>query len=111
MSYLRYLCYFAVRGVQHILCCVLVLISSDLCIPAMLPFSPQGLGAVSLDCPFWIAHSVFISYRPLLQTDVFDDFFYERAYEFNKCCNTKQCRKIVYTRSQTKLFSRLFYFF
>jgi hypothetical protein len=33
--------------------------------------------------------------------------FYERAYELDKCCN----RKVMYTRSQTKLFSRLFFIF
>ena len=38
MSYSRYLCLFAYSGVQHVLCCVL---------------------AVSLDCPFLIAPSVF----------------------------------------------------
>ena len=46
MSYLRYLCLFTYSGVQHILCCVLHRIVSP-----MLP--------VSLDCPVFIALSVF----------------------------------------------------
>ena len=46
VSYLRYLCLFLHSGVQHILCCIFVLLSSS-----MLP--------VSLDCPFLIAPSVF----------------------------------------------------
>jgi len=48
MSYLRYLCLFAYSDVQHILCCVFVLLS------LMLP--------VSLDCPFLIAPSVFLTF-------------------------------------------------
>ena len=46
MSYLRCLCLFAHSGVQHILCCVFLCI-----VYHMLP--------VSLDCPFFIAPSVF----------------------------------------------------
>ena len=42
MSYLRYLCLFAGSGVQHILCCIFVV-----------------LFPISLDCPFLIALSVF----------------------------------------------------
>jgi hypothetical protein len=45
MSYLRYFCLFAHSGVQHILCCVLVL------------FFFVSLLLVSLDCPFVIAPS------------------------------------------------------
>jgi hypothetical protein len=48
MSYLRYLCLFTYSGVQHILCCVFVLLVFVL---SLLP--------VSLDCPFLIAPSVF----------------------------------------------------
>ena len=48
MSYLRYLCLFAYNGVQHILCCVFVLLS------LMLP--------VSLACSFLIALSVFLTF-------------------------------------------------
>ena len=48
MSYLRYLCLFAYNGVQHILCCVFVLLS------LMLP--------VSLACSFLIAPSVFLTF-------------------------------------------------
>jgi len=46
MSYLRYLCLFAFGGVQHILCCVFLRL-----VHPMLP--------VSLDCPFFVAPSVF----------------------------------------------------
>jgi len=46
MSYLRYLCLLAFIGVQHILCCVVL----RLVYPMLL---------VSLDCPFFIAPSVF----------------------------------------------------
>ena len=46
MSYLRYLCFFAHSGVQHILCCVYVLFFFV-------------LFPVSLDCPFLISPSVF----------------------------------------------------
>jgi hypothetical protein len=46
MSYLRYLCLLAYSDVQHILCCVFLRI-----VYPMLP--------VSLDCPFFIAPSVF----------------------------------------------------
>jgi hypothetical protein len=48
MSYLRYLCLFVHSVVQHILCCVFALFFF-----VMLP--------VSLDCPFWIAPSVFFN--------------------------------------------------
>ena len=46
MSYLRYLCLFAYIGVQHILCC-----DFRRLVYHMLP--------LSLDCPFFIAPSVF----------------------------------------------------
>jgi len=46
MSYIRYLCLFAHSGVEHILCCVFVLLSLSI-----LP--------VSLDCPFLIGLLVF----------------------------------------------------
>ena len=46
MSYLRYLCLLTYSGVQHILCCVFLRI-----VYPMLP--------ISLDCPFFIAPSVF----------------------------------------------------
>ena len=46
MSYLRYLCLFAHRGVQHILCCGFLRL-----VYHMLP--------VSLDCPYLFAPSVF----------------------------------------------------
>ena len=46
MSYLCYLCLFVYSFVQHILCCVFL--------PPVYPMLP-----VSLDCPFFIAHSVF----------------------------------------------------
>jgi hypothetical protein len=52
MSYLRYLCLFACRGVQHILCCVFVLLFFVL--------------LVSLDCPFLIAPSEFSNVYLLL---------------------------------------------
>jgi hypothetical protein len=52
MSYLRYLCLFAYSGVQHILCCAFALFVFVLCL--VYPMLP-----VSLDCPFWIAPSVF----------------------------------------------------
>jgi hypothetical protein len=48
ISYLRYLCFFAHSGVQHILCSVFVLFFFVLL-------------SVSLDCPFLIAPSVFAS--------------------------------------------------
>ena len=48
MSYLRYLCLFVYSGVQHILCCVFVLIFFVLL-------------QVCLDCSFLIAPSVFSS--------------------------------------------------
>jgi hypothetical protein len=52
LSYLCYLCLFAHSGVQHILCCVFVLVFFVLCLVyLMLPFS--------LDCPFLIGSSVF----------------------------------------------------
>jgi len=57
MSYLRYLYLFAYSGVQHMLCCVFVL-------------SFFVLLLVSLDCPFFIAPSVFLTcihYYHLLQ--------------------------------------------
>ena len=47
MSYLLYVCLFVHSGVKHILCCVFLRL--------MYPMLP-----VSLDCPFWIAPSVFI---------------------------------------------------
>jgi hypothetical protein len=50
MSYLRYLCLFAYSGVQHILCCVFLFCLSSSCVPNV---------AVSQDCPFLIAPSVF----------------------------------------------------
>jgi len=50
MSYLRYLCFFALSGVQPILCLFCLSSSCVLC-AQMLP--------VSLDCPFLIALSVF----------------------------------------------------
>ena len=43
MSYLRYLCLLAYRGVQHILCCVFVFL------PVVCPMLP-----VSVNCPFLI---------------------------------------------------------
>jgi hypothetical protein len=45
MSYLRHLCLFAYSGVQHILCCVFVLLVFVL---SLLPVFP--------DCPFLIEH-------------------------------------------------------
>ena len=48
MSYLRYLCLFAYNGVQHILCCVFVLLSL--------------MSPISLDCSFLIAPSVFLMF-------------------------------------------------
>ena len=50
MSYLRYLCLFVYSGVQHILCCVFMFCLSSSCVPNV---------AVSQDCPFLIAPSVF----------------------------------------------------
>ena len=50
MSYLHYLCLFAYNGVQHILCCFLVLFVFVLC-TLMFP--------VSLDSLFLIDPSVF----------------------------------------------------
>jgi len=50
MSYLHYLCLLPHSGIRHILCCVFALFFFRLVYP-MLP--------VSLDCPFWIAPSVF----------------------------------------------------
>jgi hypothetical protein len=50
MSYLRYVCSFAYSGVQHILCCVFMFCLSSSCVPTV---------AVSQDCPFLIAPSVF----------------------------------------------------
>ena len=47
MPYLGCLALFAYSGVQHILCCVLVC------------FSSSYVSYVSLDCPFFIAPSVF----------------------------------------------------
>ena len=52
MSYLRYLCLFAHSGVKHILSCVFICL-----VYPMLP--------VSLDCPFLIADSVFVSFSGL----------------------------------------------
>ena len=49
MPYLRYLCLFTHSGVQHILCCVFVLISSS-CVPYVASFS----GLPFFDCPFGI---------------------------------------------------------
>jgi len=46
MSYLCYMCLLSYNGVQYILCCVFVLFFF-----VLLP--------VSLDCPFFIAPSVF----------------------------------------------------
>ena len=51
MSYLRYLCLFAHRGVQHILCCIFVLFVFVLCL--VYPMMPD-----SRDCPYLIAPSV-----------------------------------------------------
>ena len=48
MSYLHYLCLFVYNGVQHMLCCIFVLVVFVFC---LLP--------VSLDCPFLIAPSIF----------------------------------------------------
>ena len=50
MSYLRYLCLFAYRGVQHMLCCALGFFFRLRLVYPMLP--------VSLDSPFLIALSV-----------------------------------------------------
>jgi hypothetical protein len=47
MFYLRYLCWFAHSGAQHILCCVFVCFVLFRLVYLMLP--------VSLDCPFVIA--------------------------------------------------------
>jgi hypothetical protein len=49
MSYLWYLCSLANSGVQHILCCVFLRL-----VCPMLP--------VSLDCPVFIAPSVFSNF-------------------------------------------------
>ena len=48
VSYLHYLCLFVYNGVQHMLCCVFVLVVFVFC---LLP--------VSLDCPFLITPSIF----------------------------------------------------
>ena len=50
MTYLRYLCLFTHSGVQRTLCCGLVFFPLRLVNPMLL---------VSLDCPFFIAPSVF----------------------------------------------------
>ena len=50
---ISYLCLFACSGVQHILCCVFVLIIFVSCVSAM--------SSVSLNCPFLIATLVFSS--------------------------------------------------
>ena len=50
MSYLRYLCFFAHSGVQHMFCCVFLCFSWS-CVPYV----------CSMDCPFWIDPSVFSS--------------------------------------------------
>jgi hypothetical protein len=47
MSYLRCLCLLAHGGVQHILCCALVCVSSS-CAPSVASFS----GLAIIDCPF-----------------------------------------------------------
>ena len=49
---LRYLCFFAYNGVQHILCWVFVLFVFVL-------YFVCPMLSVSLDCPFLIAHTVF----------------------------------------------------
>ena len=59
MSYLRYLCFSAYSGVQHIFCCVFVCFSSS-CVPMLL---------VSLDCPVFNAPSVFSNVYLLRQFD------------------------------------------
>jgi membrane glycosyltransferase len=46
MSYLRNFCLFAYGGIQSILCCVFALFAFVLC-------------TISLDCPFFVALSVF----------------------------------------------------
>jgi hypothetical protein len=52
MSYLRYLCLLVYSGVHNILCSVFAFCVFFLCLACrMLP--------VSLNCPFWIAPSVF----------------------------------------------------
>ena len=55
MSYLRYLCLLVYRGVQHILCCVSALFVFFLCL--VYPMLP-----VSLDCPFLIASSLYLTF-------------------------------------------------
>ena len=52
MSYLRYFGLLAYSGIQHISCCVFVLLVFVLCL--VLPML-----TVSLDCPFFIAPLVF----------------------------------------------------
>jgi membrane-bound metal-dependent hydrolase YbcI (DUF457 family) len=52
MNYLRYLCLFGHRGVQHILCCIFTLFFFFLRLVYLML-------SVSLDCPFLIAPSVF----------------------------------------------------
>jgi len=54
MSYLRYLCVFAYNGVQYILCFVFALFFFVLCVYIYIYMLPG-----SLDCPFFIAPSVF----------------------------------------------------
>jgi hypothetical protein len=49
MSHLRYLCLFAHSGVQHILCCVLLCLSTS-CVPNFASFS----GLSYFDCLFGI---------------------------------------------------------
>ena len=55
MSYLGYLCLFAYRGVQHILCCIFVLFIFVLNL--VYPMSP--VSPLDLDCSFFISASVF----------------------------------------------------
>jgi hypothetical protein len=51
MSYLRYLCFFAHSGSQHILCCVFYFV---FCLPFLLcvPNAASFSGFFILDCPF-----------------------------------------------------------
>ena len=82
MSNLCYMCLFALSGVQHILCGVFC----SVCLRLMPPML-----TVSLDCPFFIAPSVFsnVYFTPKILREIVTR---------SKCIKTKQYEKILNSR-------------